>query len=72
MLGVAAIGIGLGFLITAAGLFLQAFYYHDGSDWLQAVSFAVLAGAAGCGAAAFLPRLEQRHGPDLPVLPDPA
>lgn len=71
MLGVAAIGIGLGFLITAAGLFLQASYSHDASAWLESASFAVLSVAAGCGAAAFLLGLEQRHGSDLAGLPNP-
>ena len=72
MLSVAAIAIGLGFLIMAAGHFLQATYSLAASDWLEALSYVVLAVAAGYGAAAFSPRLEQRHGPDIPVMPNPA
>ena len=53
MLRVAAIGIGLGLLIAAAGLILEARYFHDTVIWLDAASTFVLSVAAGCGAAAF-------------------
>jgi hypothetical protein len=71
MLGVAAIAIALGFLIIAAGLFLQAAYSHDAGDLAEGVSYLVLAVAAGCGAAAFSRQLEQRHGSNFAGLPHP-
>ncbi|MDX6481501.1 MAG: hypothetical protein QOG85_2011 [Gaiellaceae bacterium] len=72
MLRVAAIGIGLGLLIAGAGLILEALYFHDTAIGLDAASSLVLAVAAGCVAAAFLRSSEQRDGPDLAVLADPA
>jgi hypothetical protein len=68
VLGRAAIVIGLGFFITAVGLFLQT-PSLDASTWLEAVSFLGLSVAAGCGAAAF--RLEEHHGSYLAGLPNP-
>jgi membrane protein implicated in regulation of membrane protease activity len=71
MLGWAAFVIGVGFLITGVGLFLQVPYAHDASTWSEAVSFLVLSVGAGYAAAAFLRRLEQGHSSYLSGLPNP-
>jgi uncharacterized membrane protein YidH (DUF202 family) len=68
-LATAALGFTIGFLVVAVGLMLYAVGWQD---WLDAVAELALAGAAAIGAAAFLHPLEQRDGPDLPVLPNPA
>jgi hypothetical protein len=70
-LGVAAILFAVGFLITTGGAIISASSAGRVSLWLTSFYVLALAVAAGVGAAAFF-SLEQRDGPDIPVMPNPA
>lgn len=70
-LRIAAIGVGLGFLVAGLGLILEARDYRGTGFLLEGISCLLLAVAAG-GVAGALFSSEQRHSPDLPVLADMA
>lgn len=70
-LAVAAIGLALGFLLDAVGQIILLYLSGSTDRWLDTVASILLAVAAGVGAAFWRP-LQQRHGPDLAVLADPA